>query len=190
METVSRFSSDWNWTTFAASLEPERTDPEHGSETIGVQPNFTWSDLEWLRGLSPLPLVLKGVMTSQDAKLACEHGAAAIIVSNHGGHALGEALSTAEVLPEIVDAVADRIEILVDGGIRSGADVFRALALGADAVMIARPVAWGLLLGGADGVARVLTLLQDELDTLMALAGARNVAEINRTMIALRKTCA
>lgn len=187
METVSRFSSDLNWTTFAASLETERTGPERRSETIATQPNFTWADLEWLSGLSPLPLVLKGVMTGEDAKLACEYGAAAIVVSNHGGHALGDALSTAEVLPEIVAAVANRLEILVDGGIRSGADVFRALALGADAVMIARPVAWGLLLGGADGVARVLTLLHDELNTLMGLAGAREVAEINRAMIAVRE---
>jgi 4-hydroxymandelate oxidase len=147
--------------------------------------SFTWADLEWLRELSSLPLVLKGVQTGEDARRAIEHGAAAVVVSNHGGHALDQARATAQVLPEVVAAVDGRLEVLVDGGIRSGADVLRALALGARAVLIGRPALWGLTVGGADGVARVLELLHEELEVLMAMCGARRISEIDSTMVAL-----
>jgi len=151
--------------------------------------SFTWADLEWLRELSPLPLVLKGIQSGEDARRAVEHGAAGVVVSNHGGHALDQALATADTLPEVVAAVADRIEVLVDGGIRSGADVLRALALGARAVMIGRPALWGLTLGGAEGVSRVLSLLREELEILMAMCGAQRVTEIERPMITPRCSC-
>jgi 4-hydroxymandelate oxidase len=149
--------------------------------------NVTWADLEWLRSLSPLPLVIKGIMTAEDAKLAADYGAAAIVVSNHGGQTVVEALPTAEVLPEIVEAVGSKLEVLVDGGIRSGADVFRAVALGARAVMIGRPNLIGLSLGGADGVYHILSLMRSEFEFMMAMTGARTVAAVDRTMLARRR---
>lgn len=147
----------------------------------------TWADLEWLRGLSPLPLVIKGITTAEDAKLAAKHGATAIVVSNHGGQTVVEALPTATVLPEVVEAVGSELEVLVDGGIRSGADVLRALALGARAVMIGRPNLIGLSLGGADGVYAILSLMRSEFEVVMAMTGARSVADINRTMLAWQR---
>jgi 4-hydroxymandelate oxidase len=146
----------------------------------------TWADFEWLRDASPLPIVLKGILNAEDARLAVEHGAAGIIVSNHGGHGLAQARPTAEALPEIVEAVDGRIEVLVDGGIRDAADVYRAVAMGARAVLIGRRALWGLVLGGADGVARVLQLFHDELEVLMGMTGARTVAEIDRSRIVRR----
>jgi 4-hydroxymandelate oxidase len=148
--------------------------------------SLTWSDLEWLQSISSLPVVLKGIMTAADAKLAVEHAVSAVVVSNHGGQAFEHGPATAEVLPEIVEAVGGRIELLVDGGIRNGGDVFRALALGARAVLIGRPNVWGLAVAGAAGAARVLTVLGEELETLMAQTGARTVSEIDRTMISRR----
>jgi 4-hydroxymandelate oxidase len=145
----------------------------------------TWSDLEWLRGISPLPLVLKGVMRDSDARLAAEHGVDAVFVSNHGGQALEHCAPTAEALPRVVDALDGRAEVLVDGGIRSGTDVLRALALGARAALVGRPALWGLALGGADGVAGVLDLLRGELETSMAMCGARDVSEIDRTLVSV-----
>jgi 4-hydroxymandelate oxidase len=142
-----------------------------------------WSDLAWLRSVTKLPIVLKGIMTPEDARLAAEHGVLAVVVSNHGGRALADAAATAEVLPEIADAVAGHLDILVDGGIRTGADVFKALALGARAVLIGRPVLWGLAVGGAAGVERVVELLVDELRSTCARAGCRAAAEIRRSAL-------
>jgi 4-hydroxymandelate oxidase len=165
------------------------------AEHAGQRPNWdhrvidasaTWSDLEWLRGVSPLPVILKGIMTVEDARLAVDHGAAAVVVSNHGGHALVQSLPTADVLPEIAEAIDGRIEVLVDGGIRSGAHVLCALALGARAVLVGRPALWGLSVDGADGIRRVLELLRDELAVVMALTGTRSVGDIDRTRIARR----
>ncbi len=147
----------------------------------------TWDDLAWLRGLSSLPLVLKGVMTGEDARRAVEHGADAVLVSNHGGHALDQSLATADVLAEVVAAVDGRVEVFVDGGVRSAADVVRALALGARAVLVGRPVLWGLTVAGYDGASRVLELFREELEVLMAMVGARNLAEIDSSTIALRE---
>ena len=113
----------------------------------------------------------KGVLTAEDARLAVEHGACAVVVSNHGGRQLDGAPASLDALPEVVDAVAGRVPVLIDGGIRHGGDVLIALALGATAVGIGRPAAWGLTVGGADGVARVLDLLRQELDIAMTLAG-------------------
>lgn len=143
----------------------------------------TWDDLAWLRGLSNLPLILKGVIRPDDAMLARDHGAAAVIVSNHAGQGLKSSQPVAHALPAIVQAVGSDIEVYADSGIRSGVDVLRALALGARCVLIGRPTIWGLAVGGAAGVERVLKLLQSELAEVMAITGARRVEDIDRSML-------
>jgi 4-hydroxymandelate oxidase len=145
---------------------------------------MTWADLEWLRDLSDLPLILKGVNRFEDAILARDHGAAAVIVSNHAGQALRSSQPVAHALPAVVDAVAADIDVYADSGIRSGADVLKALALGAKSVLVGRPVIWGLAAGGATGVERVLKILRDELAEVMAITGAASVGDIDRTVLA------
>lgn len=130
-----------------------------------------WQDLDWLRGLSPLPLLLKGIVRADDARHALEHGADGIIVSNHGGRQLDTAVPSLVALRAVADAVGGRTTLLVDGGIRRGTDVLKALALGADAVLLGRPILWGLALEGEAGVHRVLQLLRDETVLAMQLAG-------------------
>lgn len=144
---------------------------------------LTWEAVDWLRSLSPLPLVLKGIMTAEDARLAAAHGVQGIIVSNHGGRQLDGAISTAAALREIVDAVGSEVEVYVDSGIRRGSDVLKALALGARAVLIGRPYLWGLAVDGQAGVARVLDLLRTELDLSMALSGRPTIADIGRDVL-------
>ena len=141
---------------------------------------WTWGMLDDIRKTTKLPILLKGILTAEDARLAVEHGAAAIVVSNHGGRQLDGSIASLDALPEIVDAVAGRIEILLDGGIRRGTDVLTALALGARAVLVGRAAAWGLAVGGQAGVERVLQLLRDELSTSMAIVGARTLNDIKR----------
>lgn len=149
---------------------------------------LTWQDLDWLRRASPVPIILKGILTAEDAQCAADHGADAIIVSNHGGRVLEEGLATADVLPEIVEAVQGRLEVLVDGGVRSGADVFKALALGARAVLLGRPALWGLAVGGEAGVGRVLDILRGELESIMGMTGTARVADIQHHLITRRIT--
>ncbi len=149
-----------------------------------LDPALTWRDVEWLRSLTALPLLVKGLLRADDAVRAAESGAAGVIVSNHGGRQLDTVPATITVLPEIADALAERIEVLVDGGIRRGTDVLKALALGASAVLVGRPILWGLAVGGERGVARVLALLRAELDQAMALCGCRSVAEITKDLLA------
>jgi 4-hydroxymandelate oxidase len=148
-----------------------------------VDPDLTWHDIERFAAESPLPVLVKGVLTAGDARLAVEHGARGVIVSNHGGRQLDTVLASADALPAIVDAVGDRLDVLVDGGIRRGTDVLKALALGARAVLVGRPVLWGLALDGADGVTRVLQLLLTELDNALALAGAPRAAELDPSFV-------
>jgi isopentenyl diphosphate isomerase/L-lactate dehydrogenase-like FMN-dependent dehydrogenase len=143
----------------------------------------TWEDIDWLRSLTSLPLVIKGIMTDADARLAIEHGAKAIIVSNHGGRQLDGVPATIDVLAEVVEATAGRAEVLLDGGVRRGTDVLKALALGARAVLIGRPFVWGLAVDGEQGVGRVLRMLRDELETSMALAGCPSVSNISNAII-------
>ncbi len=143
-----------------------------------LQQSATWADVEWLRAHSPLPLLLKGILHPADARQACEVGTAGIIVSNHGGRVLDTTPATADVLPLIADAVQSRIALLVDGGIRRGTDIFKALALGADAVLLGRPVVHGLVNAGAQGVAHVLRLLLDEFSASMALCGVDTIPGI------------
>jgi 4-hydroxymandelate oxidase len=146
--------------------------------------SLTHLDLAWIAEASGLPVLVKGVVRGDDALRAVEYGAAGVVVSNHGGRQLDTAIASARALPEIVDAVGGRGEILVDGGIRRGTDVLKAVALGARAVLIGRPVLWGLANGGESGVSGVLSLLRSEFELAMALAGCRSVREITRDLIA------
>ena len=146
---------------------------------------MTSSGLGWLRSLSSLPLVIKGIRTAEDARLCAENGVDGILVSNHGGRQLDGTMSSIETLPEIVEAVQGRVEVYLDSGIRRGADVLRALALGARAVLIGRPLFWGLAVDGEAGVRMVLELLRQELDRAMAYCGVTNLEGINRSLVAL-----
>ncbi len=148
-----------------------------------VDPTLSWRDLEWLRGVTRLPLLVKGVVRPDDARRALAAGAAGVVVSNHGGRQLDTAPATIEVLPRIADAVGDRGEVLVDGGVRRGTDVVKAVALGARAVLLGRPVLWGLAVDGEHGVARVLGTVREELDRAMALCGCPDVAAIGRDLV-------
>lgn len=139
----------------------------------------TWDDLAWLRGQTALPILLKGITHPDDARLGIEHGATGLIVSNHGGRTLDTMPSTAALLPAVVAVAGGQVPVLVDGGIRRGTDVFKALALGASAVLVGRPVLHGLTTGGANGVAHVLRLLIDELEIAMALCGCRSPDQIS-----------
>jgi 4-hydroxymandelate oxidase len=148
-----------------------------------LDPSLTWRDVDWLRSISRLPILVKGIVRGDDAALAMEHGMAGVVVSNHGGRQLDTAPPTIKVLPEVVQAVDGRGEVLVDGGIRRGTDVVKALALGAEAVLVGRPVLWGLAVDGQLGVERVLELLRGELDTAMALCGCASISEIRGDLV-------
>ncbi len=146
--------------------------------------NLRWSDVEWLKSVTGLPVLVKGLLRGDDARLAVDHGADGIIVSNHGGRQLDTAISGINALPEVVEAVDGAAEILVDGGIRRGTDVIKALAYGAKAVLLGRPVLWGLALDGEAGVGRVLDLLLQELDLALALCGCRSLADVTPDLLA------
>jgi 4-hydroxymandelate oxidase len=151
-----------------------------------LDPSISWKDVAWLRSITALPVVVKGIVRPDDALRAAEVGAAGIVVSNHGGRQLDTAPATIDVLPEIADALAAHghaIELLLDGGVRRGTDVLKALALGARAVLLGRAVLWGLAADGEAGAAYMLRLLRDELDLAMALAGAPTVQEITRDLV-------
>lgn len=148
-----------------------------------IDPTFTWGDLEALAAQVRVPIIVKGLVRADDAVHALEHGAAGIVVSNHGGRQLDTAPAPIEVLERIATAIDRRLEIYIDGGVRRGTDVLKALALGARAVLIGRPVLWGLACGGEAGVVRVLEILRNELDVAMALSGCRTLAEIDRELI-------
>ena len=147
----------------------------------------SWRDVEWLRSVTDLPLILKGILHPQDAALAARHGAAAIIVSNHGGRQLDGAIASLDALPAVADAAGDTVEVYLDGGIRRGTDILRALTLGARAVLVGRPVLWGLAVGGEAGARRVLELLGEELESALALCGLSGVEaarKIGRELLA------
>jgi 4-hydroxymandelate oxidase len=140
--------------------------------------SLTWEAIDWLCSITRLPVVIKGVLAADDADLAIRHGANGLIVSNHGGRQLDGAIATIEALGDVIDRVAGRVPVLVDGGVRRGTDIFKALALGAAATLIGRPYLWGLAAAGQAGVARVLELLHTELELAMALAGCPSIAAI------------
>lgn len=146
-------------------------------------PTLTWKDLSWLAGIAEVPVLVKGVLAPEDAGLALEHGAAGIIVSNHGGRQLDGAMATADALPDVISAVGGRAPVLVDGGIRRGSDVVKALAMGASAVLIGRPCLWGLALAGEEGVHTALEHLRVETARNMALLGCRSVGELSPACI-------
>jgi 4-hydroxymandelate oxidase len=148
-----------------------------------VDPTITWRELEWLSSLTRLPLVIKGIHTAEDAELACEHGFAGVVVSNHGGRQLDGVAATLDSLPEVVDACAGRVMVLLDGGVRRGTDVLKALALGARAVLVGRAPLWGLAVGGEDGVRRVLELLREELALALALLGCPTPEDVTRAHV-------
>ena len=151
-----------------------------------ISPAITWDDVDWLRSITSLPVLVKGVLAAADAKIAVDHGVAGIVVSNHGARQLDGVPAPIEVLPEVVEAVAGRVPVLVDGGVRRGTDVVKALALGATAVLIGRPYIWGLAAEGEAGVRHVLTMLRAEFELAMALTGCRSVGEITRDHVRMR----
>ncbi|QPF83725.1 alpha-hydroxy-acid oxidizing protein [Bradyrhizobium genosp. L] len=147
--------------------------------------SLNWKDIDWIRSIWPGKLILKGILDVEDAELAAKTGAQAIVVSNHGGRQLDGAPSSIEVLPEIVDEVGDKLEVMFDGGIRTGMDIMRALALGAKSCMIGRAYAYGLGAGGQEGVAKALDILAKELTTTMGLCGVNTIAEIDDKVLAV-----
>lgn len=144
---------------------------------------ITWKDVEWLKSITKMPLLLKGILRADDARLAIEHGASGIIVSNHGGRQLDTVPATITCLPRIVEAAGDQLEVYLDGGIRRGTDVLKAMALGARGIFVGRPILWGLAAGGQAGAERVLDLLRAELDLAMALAGVSSLNAIPRDLV-------
>ncbi|MFD8594344.1 alpha-hydroxy acid oxidase [Kitasatospora sp. NPDC059646] len=161
----------------------------HGSSGIAdhakeqFDPTLTWADLGWLRERTRLPIVLKGILTAEDARLAAEHGVDAVLVSNHGGRQLDGALPSLAALPEVAAAAGPNLPVLLDGGVRTGTDVALAVALGARAVLIGRPLLWGLAVDGERGAAQVLDLLKAELDDAMALLGRPRLADLDRGVV-------
>jgi isopentenyl diphosphate isomerase/L-lactate dehydrogenase-like FMN-dependent dehydrogenase len=146
-------------------------------------PGLTWDDVAWLQSIAPMPVVVKGILAPEDATLAVDHGAAGVIVSNHGGRQLDTVPAPVTMLPEVVDAVAGRCEVYVDGGIRRGIDVLKALALGARAVLVGRPVLWALAAGGSDGVSTLLAELAEEVHEALVLAGCRSCADVGPDLV-------
>ncbi|HZT92083.1 MAG TPA: alpha-hydroxy acid oxidase [Gaiellaceae bacterium] len=151
-----------------------------------ISPSLTWHDVERLAAQTAVPLLVKGVLTAEDARLACEHGAAGVVVSNHGGRQLDGVSATIDALPEVVEAVDGRVEVLVDGGVRRGTDVVKALGLGARAVLAGRAPLWGLVVGGEDGARRVLELLRAEVLNALQLVGATGPAGVTRDRVGRR----
>lgn len=169
----------------------EQPGQEPGLSGLAVYANalldssLTWEALDWLRSITTLPIVVKGILTAEDARLAVEHGARGIIVSNHGGRQLDSGMATIEALPEVVAAAYGGAEVYLDGGIRRGTDALKALSLGARAVLLGRPILWGLAVSGQQGVARVLGLLNAELELAMALVGSPSVAALGPELVRL-----
>jgi 4-hydroxymandelate oxidase len=150
--------------------------------------SLTWKDIDWLCSMTRLPVILKGICRADDARRALDHGTRGIVVSNHGGRQMDTAPATIDVLPDIAAAVNGRIPVLLDGGVRRGLDVFKALAMGAAAVQIGRPVLWGLAVGGQQGVEMALNFLRQELDLTMALAGCPDALSISRDFVDFRRS--
>ena len=173
------------------NLEPdykEKLSRKHDSGIAGyfadnLDPSLSWKDVDWLKSNTKLPLIIKGIACKEDALLSVKHGADGIVVSNHGGRQLDTCRATIDVLPEVADVVHDKTEIFIDGGIRRGTDIFKAVALGAKAVLTGRPVIWGLAADGENGVRSVLEILRKEFHLAMALCGCDSVKKINKDFI-------
>lgn len=158
------------------------SDAPRGVNTL-IDRAATWPQVDWLAAHTPLPLLVKGIMTAEDARLCAEHGVKAVIVSNHGARQLDTTFASIEVLPEVVDAVDGQCEVYLDGGIRRGTDVLKALALGARAVLLGRPLFWGLAVDGEAGVRAVLGMFRDELEMAMGMCGRPTIASIDRSLL-------
>ena len=172
------------WPAGLAKLPKDVADSGMAAYTAAnFDPALTWKDVKWLAQITKLPVVVKGILRADDALSAVNHGAAGIVVSNHGGRQLDTTPAAISVLPEIVDAVAGAVEVYVDGGIRRGTDVLKAIAYGARAVLIGRPILWGLAVGGEAGVKSVLEMLRAEFDLAMALSGCPNLTAITRDLV-------
>lgn len=148
-----------------------------------LDPSLSWRDIDWLKSITNLPIIIKGIACKEDAELSVLHGADGIVVSNHGGRQLDTCRATIDVLPEVSDTVNEKIEIMLDGGIRRGTDILKAVALGAKAVLVGRPVLWGLAADGQKGVSSVLSILKKEFDIAMALCGCDSVKKITKELI-------
>jgi 4-hydroxymandelate oxidase len=161
--------------------------PSQSNLPTSFEPALSWADVHWLRTKTDLPIVIKGIQTAEDALVCVREGIEGVVVSNHGGFALYDARPSAQVLPEVADAVGHQLEIYFDGGIRHGTDVLKCLALGARAVLVARPVFWGLAVDGEDGVYRVLEILTEELLVAMSYCGVANVQSVERSLVTLQQ---
>jgi 4-hydroxymandelate oxidase len=180
MRTEARVDSS----TGELVLDEDMAAPTPAELSENIDPDLRWSDIETFASECPLPVIVKGILRPDDAVLAAEHGARGVIVSNHGGRQLDTAMSAIDALGPVLDAVGDRLDVLIDGGVRRGTDVVKALALGARAVLVGRPVLWGLAVGGADGAQRVLEILLDEFDRALALTGCPRASELDRSFVA------
>ena len=165
------------------SLGVSATRADHFKEYAILDPAINWETIAWIQSFSKTPVILKGILSPEDARIAVKQNVAGVLVSNHGGRNLDTVPATIEALPAVIDAVQDRIPVLLDGGVRRGTDVVKALALGAKAVLIGRPYLWGLAAGGAEGVERVVGILRAELEAVMKLCGVTSIAAINSKLI-------
>ena len=179
---IGRYLEAYSPSVGSGNASPLMERSSTGEETSIID-SLTWEILPWLRSITTLPILLKGILTAVDALLALEYGAAGIIVSNHGGRQLDGVVASIEALPEVVEVVAGRCEVYVDGGVRRGTDVLKALALGARAVLLGRPILWGLAVNGETGVHDVLQLLRAELELAMTLAGCPTLRSITRSLV-------
>lgn len=161
----------------------EGPDPFAQNVNANTHPGLGWADLEWLVTKTTLPVVVKGVVRADDARRAVDAGARALIVSNHGGRQLDYAIASLDALPEVVKAVADEVPVLIDGGVRRGTDVLKALCLGARGVLIGRPFLYALAVGGADGVTSMLEMLHQEIEVSMSLLGVKSLSELNEDLL-------
>jgi isopentenyl diphosphate isomerase/L-lactate dehydrogenase-like FMN-dependent dehydrogenase len=189
MRNLLSFPEDVGPGNFAAGANVSSVPDERRGSALAmywntlIHDSLSWDDVDWLRSLTSLPILLKGVLHPDDATKALDYGVAGIIVSNHGGRQLDSSPAGIDALPAVVEAVAGRVPVLVDGGVRRGTDVIKALALGADAVLIGRPYVYGLASDGESGAARILSLLREEIEISMALLGVNDVKKLDRTVI-------
>jgi isopentenyl diphosphate isomerase/L-lactate dehydrogenase-like FMN-dependent dehydrogenase len=182
-----RNNLDYSWAATGIPANPNVTSVRKQPAVAGMiwpyVPGMTWKVMDWLHGATKLPIVLKGICTAEDAKLAVDRGAQAVIVSNHGGRTLDGMIPTLYALPEVVQAVNGRIPVLMDGGIRRGGDIVKAMSLGAKAILIGRPYYWGLAAFGQTGVQRVIEMLHGELMVAMGQSGVPNLAAFDRSLV-------
>lgn len=177
---------DYGYMQSGVPKEGEQRPPRNPAKAamwLPHTPNMTWSQIEWMRSATDLPIILKGIIAPEDAAMAVQNGASGIVVSNHGGRQLDGVIATMDALPDVVEAVGGKVPVLMDGGIRRGTDIVKALALGAKAVLVGRAPLWGLGAFGQPGVERVLWMLNAELKLAMALAGKANLASIDRKLV-------